>query len=216
MSKYLREPVNGLTHLFGAILSCIGLIAMLIKVLDNDSSSILTIIATITFGVGMISLYSASATYHSVISSDRVIKALRKLDHSMIFILIMGSYAPFCLIALHNKVGYILFTCVASACTLGIIFKLCWITCPKWLSSTIYIAVGWFAIFAIYPLSKVLSPFGLILLFLGGVLYSIGGVIYALKTDKIRIGVFGSHEIFHIFIMLGTLCHFIAVYIYIL
>ena len=214
--KYLREPVNGITHLIGALLSITALIAMLTKIITNNNTEGTTYFSVIAFGVGMILLYSASATYHSVISTDKVIKALKKVDHTMIFVLIMGSYAPFCLIALHNTAGYILFTAVASACTLGIIFKLCWVTCPRWLSSVIYIAVGWFALFAIYPISKVLPTIGIVLLILGGLLYSIGGIIYALKKDAIKIGAFGTHEIFHIFIMLGTLCHFIAVYSYIL
>ena len=214
--KYLREPVNGITHLIGALLSITALIAMLTKIITNNNTEGTTYFSVIAFGVGMILLYSASATYHSVISTDKVIKALKKVDHTMIFVLIMGSYAPFCLIALHNTAGYILFTAVASACTLGIIFKLCWVTCPRWLSSVIYIAVGWFALFAIYPISKVLPTIGIVLLILGGLLYSIGGIIYALKKDAIKIGSFGTHEIFHIFIMLGTLCHFIAVYSYIL
>lgn len=214
--KYLREPVNGITHLIGALLSITALIAMLTKIITNNNTEGTTYFSVIAFGVGMILLYSASATYHSVISTDKVIKALKKVDHTMIFVLIMGSYAPFCLIALHNTAGYILFTAVASACTLGIIFKLCWVTCPRWLSSVIYISVGWFALFAIYPISKVLPTIGIVLLILGGLLYSIGGIIYALKKDAIKIGAFGTHEIFHIFIMLGTLCHFIAVYSYIL
>ena len=214
--KHLREPVNGITHLIGALLSITALIAMLIKITLTNNTATSTYFSVIAFGVGMILLYSASATYHSVISTDKVIKALKKVDHTMIFILIMGSYAPFCLIALHNTAGFILFTAVESACTLGIIFKLCWVTCPRWLSSVIYIAVGWFALFAIYPISKVLPTIGVVLLLLGGILYSIGGVIYALKKDAFKIGAFGTHEIFHIFIMLGTLCHFIAVYSYIL
>lgn len=215
MDKYLREPVNGLTHMIGAFLSLVGFIAMIIKVALTNGNSI-EYLAICLFGIGMILLYSASATYHSVISSDKVIKVLKKLDHSMIFLLIAGSYAPFCLIALHNSIGYALFSAVGIASVIGIIFKLVWINCPRWLSSTIYIVVGWFAAFAIYPLSKVLAVPSLVLLVTGGILYSIGGVIYALKKDAIKIGIFGSHEIFHIFIMLGTLCHFIAVFAFIL
>ncbi|MBW6411045.1 PAQR family membrane homeostasis protein TrhA [Clostridium weizhouense] len=215
MTKYLREPVNGLTHLIGAILSLIGLILMTGKLITNNGS-VIEYFAVILFGVSMILLYSASATYHSVIANSKVIKSLKKLDHSMIFVLITGSYAPFCLVALQNSTGNKLFTAVATAGVLGIIFKLLWVTCPRWLSSVMYIVIGWFAIFAIYPLSKVLSTSGLNLLILGGLMYTIGGVIYALKKDKIKIGVFGSHEIFHIFIMLGTLCHFICVFFYII
>ena len=215
MTKHLREPINGLTHLIGAILSVFALVAMIIKVNVIGGSS-LYYGAIIAFGVSMILLYSASATYHSVVSKDSVIMILKKIDHSMIFILIAGSYAPLCLITLRNSIGNTLFSIVAIAGLIGIVFKICWVTCPKWISSVIYIGIGWFAAFAIYPLSKVLLPAGIFFLILGGVMYTIGGVIYALKSKKIRIGAFGGHEIFHIFIMLGTLCHFICVFSYVL
>lgn len=215
MDKYFREPINGLTHLIGAALSLIGLIALVIKAILTDSGFI-AILSVIMFGISMILLYSASATYHSVISTEKVIYRLKKLDHSMIFVLITGSYAPFCLIALNNKIGWILFGAVLTSAILGIIFKMFWVGCPKWISSVMYIAIGWFAIFAIYPLSQVLMPQALFLLVLGGIMYTIGGVIYALKDDKFKIGAFGTHEIFHVFILLGTLCHFIAVFLYVL
>lgn len=215
MERYLREPVNGLTHLIGAILSMAALIAMITKSYLRGSSNI-TFFSVLFFGVSMILLYTASSVYHSVISNDKVIKALKRLDHSMIFILIAGSYAPFCLVVLSGKVGFTLFSAVAICAILGIAFKLLWVTCPKWISSTMYIGIGWFAIFAIYPLAIVLPGIALFLLILGGVMYTIGGVIYALKSKKIRIGVFGNHEIFHLFIMVGTLCHFICVFCYII
>ena len=211
MEKYLREPINGLTHLIAAVLSLIALIAMIFKVRITQSST-LVLWTVIFFGVSMILLYSASATYHSVIASKKVIKRLKRLDHSMIFVLIAGSYAPFCLIALHGKIGLNLFILVSACAVVGIIFKLCWVTCPKWLSSTIYIGIGWFAVFVIYPMSQVLSGTGLFLLILGGVIYTAGGVIYALKSKNISIGKFGNHEIFHTFIMMGTLCHFICIF----
>ena len=215
MEKHLREPVNGITHLIGAILSLIGLIAMIIKVTLSNGTPI-AYLSIFAFGVGSILLYSASATYHSVISTNKVIMALKRVDHSMIFLLIAGSYAPFCLLSLHNTAGYVLFSAVAIASLIGIAFKIAWVTCPRWLSSVIYIGIGWFAVFEIYPISQVLAGPGVFFLILGGLMYTAGGVIYALKKDKIKIGVFGSHEIFHIFIMFGTLCHFIAVFQYIL
>ncbi|MBE6090226.1 MAG: hemolysin III family protein [Clostridium beijerinckii] len=215
MEKYLREPINGLTHFIGAVLSLFALIAMLVKVYTRGSSTI-TFVSVLFFGISMILLYSASATYHSVIANDKVIKILKRLDHSMIFILIAGSYAPFCLVALNGKAGINLFLAVTICAVIGIAFKLCWVTCPRWLSSSMYIGIGWFAIFAIYPMSQVLSSFGLSWLVLGGIMYTIGGIIYALKSDKIKVWLFGRHEIFHIFIMLGTLCHFICVFVYII
>ena len=215
MEKYFREPLNGLTHLIGAVLSLIGLIALVTKAIVIHSSFI-AILSVILFGVSMILLYTASTTYHSVISTEKVIYRLKKLDHSMIFVLITGSYAPFCLIALNNKAGWILFSAVFISAVLGIAFKMFWVTCPKWVSSVMYIAIGWFAIFAIYPLSQVLNPMALFLLVLGGIMYTIGGVIYAFKDDTFKLGSFGTHEIFHVFILLGTLCHFIAVFFYVL
>lgn len=215
MTKYFREPINGITHLTGAVLSLFALIALISKV-ALINGTLIDYISIIGFGLSMILLYSASATYHSVISNDHVIKILKKIDHSMIFVLIAGSYAPLCLIALKNSIGQTLFTAVAVAGIIGIAFKIAWVTCPKWISSTIYIGIGWFAIFAIYPLSQVLAPLGIFFLVLGGVMYTVGGIIYALKSEKIRIGSFGGHEIFHIFIMLGTLCHFICIFNYVL
>lgn len=215
MYKYFREPVNGITHLTGAILSLIGLVIMLVKV-GCSQGTVLEYICAVLFGISMILLYSASATYHSVIADSHIIKRLKKLDHSMIFVLITGSYAPFCLLSLKNSIGIKLFIVIGILAVLGIAFKLFWVTCPRWLSSVMYIGMGWIVILAIYPLSKVLSLEGLILLVLGGVLYTVGGVIYALKENTIRIGLFGCHEIFHVFIMLGSLCHFLCVLLYVL
>lgn len=215
MNKYLREPINSITHWIGAILSLFALIAMIVKT-SIAGASALDIAAVTIFGISMILLYSASATYHSVISSDNIIKILRKIDHSMIFILIAGSYAPFCLIALNSTLGNITFGIMLSIALAGIIFKLCWFNCPRWLQSALYIAMGWSAIFIIKPLSVALAPVSLFLLVFGGVLYTIGGVIYAIKSPKLQIGKFGFHEIFHIFILLGSLSHFIAVFTYLI
>ena len=215
MEKYIKEPINGLTHFIGMVLSFIALGAMVLKVYIKQGTTLM-LISALFFGISMILLYGASTTYHSVIADEKVTKLLKRLDHSMIFVLIAGSYAPFCLIALYGKIGFELFIAVSICAVLGICFKICWVTCPKWLSSAMYIGIGWFAIFAIYPMAQVLSGMALFLLILGGIIYTIGGVIYALKSKKIRIGKFGNHEIFHIFIMLGTLCHFICVYSYIL
>jgi hemolysin III len=214
MEKYLREPINGLTHCIAAVLSIFALIAMVVKAYVTGSSAI-TFGSVLFFGVSMILLYSASTTYHWVKASDKVIKSLKRLDHSMIFILITGSYAPFCLVALNGKIGINLFLAVTVCAVVGIGFKLCWITCPRWLSSVMYIGIGWFAIVAIYPMSQVLLVAGLVWLLFGGLMYTIGGIIYALKTEK-RIWLFGRHEIFHVFIMLGTVCHFICVFVYII
>ncbi len=215
MEKYLREPINSLTHWVGAILSLFALIAMLIKGIASNASTT-AIVSVVIFGISMIMLYSVSATYHGVITSDKIIFRLRKLDHSMIFILIAGSYAPFSLIALGGSKGTVFFTTIASIAIAGILFRMLWFDCPRWFQTSLYIGLGWAAIFMIKPLSQVLNPISLFLLVLGGVFYTIGGIIYGLKPKKLQLGKFGFHEIFHIFIILGSLCHFICVFLYLI
>ena len=188
---------------------------MIIKVISTNGSPI-EYLAICLFGFGMILLYSASATYHSVISSDRVIMKLKKLDHSMIFILIAGSYAPFCLISLNGFKGWILFGVEILIAVLGVSFKLIWFNCPMWLSTSIYVLMGWIAVFLMGPLKIALSTQGLSLLIIGGVFYTIGAVIYATKPNFLKSKNLGFHEIFHIFIMLGTLTHFLCVFKYVI
>lgn len=213
--KYAREPINGLTHLAAAICSFVALIAMIIKA-SLTSGSALTITAVIIFGLSMILLYSASATYHLVIAKDHVIAFLRKLDHSMIFLLIAGTYTPFCLISLNGATGWVLFSVVVFFSLCGIIFKMVWFNCPRWLSTSIYIALGWMAIFVVSPLAEVLSSKGTFLLITGGILYTIGGIIYGTKPSIFKSKHMGFHEIFHIFIMLGSSAHFLCVFMYVL
>lgn len=215
MNAYIREPMNGLTHLTGAILSFIGLLAMVIKAASLQESA-LHISAIIIFGVSMILLYSASATYHMIIAKERMIAFFRRIDHSMIFVLIAGSYAPFCLISLDGVLGWLLFAIISLCAVLGVVFKLVWFSCPRWLSTGLYIAMGWIIIFAAKPLADILSTTGLFLLVLGGIFYTVGGIIYGLKPKWLRFKYIGFHEIFHIFIMLGSLAHFLCVYLYVI
>ena len=215
MQTYIREPFNALSHLAGAVLSVFALIAMVIKSFMNDGPGI-HIVAVIIFGVSMILLYSASATYHMVLAKDSVIAYLRKLDHSMIFLLIAGSYAPFCLIALNGTTGFVLFSVVAGIAVAGILFKMVWFNCPRWLSTALYIGMGWIIVFLASPLSSILSAPGLWLLIIGGIMYTIGGIIYGAKPAFLQSKYLGFHEIFHIFILLGTLSHFLCVYFYVL
>ena len=215
MGTYVREPVNGFTHLGGAILSFAGLLALVIKTTLNNPSTV-DITAVIIFGVSLILLYAASATYHLVMASDKVIAFLRRIDHSMIFILIAGSYTPFCLIALQGSRGWILFSIIATIAVCGVLFKMIWFKCPRWISTCVYIGMGWIAIFIMKPLYNSISFGGMFLLVLGGVFYTIGAVIYGLKPKAIKFKNLGFHEIFHIFILLGSLCHFISVYKYVI
>lgn len=215
MNKYFREPMNGFTHLFGALLSIIGLMALVTKV-TSSSYATTDLVAVVIFGVSLILLYATSAIYHLVVYTDDVIAFLRRLDHSMIFLLIAGSYTPFCLIALNDPTGWILFVFIMSFAVVGIFFKMIWFNCPRWLSTSIYVFMGWIAVFLIKPLSSALSPNGINLLILGGALYTIGAIIYATKPAFLKSKYFGFHEIFHIFVMLGSLAHFICVFVYVI
>jgi hemolysin III len=215
VNTYIREPINGLTHLLGAVLSFVALIAMVIKA-SMTTASPLSITAVIIFGMSMILLYAASATYHMVIAKEKIIDFLRRLDHSMIFILIAGTYTPFCLISLNGVTGWLLFSLVTGIAVLGVVFKLVWFHCPRWLSTALYIGMGWLIIFFAAPLSDSLHSDGLFLLILGGILYTIGGVIYGVKPKFLAMKHWGYHEIFHIFILLGTLSHFLSVFFYVI
>jgi len=215
MRNYIREPINGLTHLAGAFLAFIALLAMVIKASQTNGSPI-TITAVIVFGISMILLYSASATYHMVMAKDKVIAFLRKLDHSMIFILIAGTYAPFCLISLKGLLGWVLFSIISVVAICGVIFKMVWFHCPRWLSTVLYIAMGWMVIVVISPLSQSMNPVGLYLLVMGGILYTIGGIIYAVKPKILQLKHVGFHEIFHMFILFGSCAHFLSVFLYVI
>lgn len=215
MNNYIREPINGFTHLGGAIFSFIGLLAMVIKVAQKGAG-FLEVTAVILFGISMILLYSASATYHMVKAKDNVIGFLQRIDHSMIFVLIAGTYTPFTLITLKGVIGWTLFSIVTVIAICGILFKLIWFKSPRWLSTSLYIGMGWIIIFAISPLSNALGFNGTFLLTMGGIIYTIGGLIYGIKPKFLQTKHLGFHEIFHIFILLGSLMHFLSVYLFVL
>ncbi|ANU16052.1 hemolysin [Planococcus maritimus] len=215
MTAFIREPFNALSHLAGALLSFSALLAMAIKAAYSQAPAA-HVTAVVIFGLSLILLYTASTVYHSVKARPAVIAFFRKLDHSMIFLLIAGSYAPFCLIALEGTLGWSIFAIVALLGISGILFKMIWFHSPRWLSTAIYILMGWIIVFAAAPLAASISAAGLWLLIAGGLLYTIGGVIYWLKPDFLSSRYLGFHEIFHIFILLGSTCHFLAVYLYVL
>lgn len=211
MKTYIREPINGFTHLGGAVLSFIGLLAMVIKT-TLTGPSVVDMASVIIFGISLILLYSASATYHLVVASDKVIAFLRKIDHSMIFILIAGSYTPYCLIALNGEKGWLLFGVIVAIAICGVLFKMIWFNCPRWISTSIYVGMGWISVVMIKPLSNSISAGGMFLLVLGGIFYTIGAVIYGVKPKALDFKHLGYHEIFHIFILLGSLCHFLSIF----
>lgn len=215
MHTYIREPFNAISHLVGAVLSVAALLAMTIKAAAQQLPG-LHIASVIIFGLALTALYTASTVYHAVIAKPATIAFLRKLDHSMIFALIAGSYAPFCLITLEGPVGWTVFGFTAFLGVSGILFKMVWFHSPRWLSTAIYIAMGWIIVFAIVPLADQLAAPGLWLLIGGGLLYTVGGIIYGIKPAFMKNLGLGFHEVFHLFILAGSLCHFLAVYFYVL
>ena len=165
----------------------------------------------------MILLYAASTTYHSLDLSPRINKILKKMDHMMISVMTAGSYTPICLLILRGTVGYTLCVLVWGIAIAGILIKAFWIYCPKWFSSVLYIGMGWVCVLALPQILHALSPAAFGWLLAGGLIYTAGGVIYALKMPlfNARHPDFGSHEIFHLFVMGGSVCHFILMYHYI-
>ncbi|MFR1708527.1 MAG: PAQR family membrane homeostasis protein TrhA [Clostridium sp.] len=212
-SKF-REPFSGFSHMIGAIISLLGLFFLLFAQLYTNNYNSYTLLSTVIFGVSLILLYTASSVYHLAIAKESIINILRKIDHAMIFVLIAGTYTPICLVLLDTSIKYYMLSLIWGIAIVGILFKIYWINCPSWLSSAIYIAMGWMAVFIFDPLSKVVPSIGLSILVLGGVLYTIGGVIYCLeKKGKHR--TFGAHEIFHIFVLLGSITHYYFIYKYV-
>ena len=216
MKFKMKDPGSAITHLIGCIMAVLAAAPLLLKGAREPDK--INIIAMGIFILSMILLYAASTIYHTVDSTEKVNRRLRKMDHMMIFILIAGSYTPVCLIVLQNMTGYVLCAAVWAVALIGIIVKACWITCPKWFSSVIYIGMGWLCVFAFIPIVRALSPAGFGWLLAGGIIYTIGGIIYALKLPifNSRHKNFGSHEIFHLFVMGGSICHFIVMYFFVM
>ena len=215
MQITIREPGSAITHFIGMMLAIVAATPLMVKAAVGSGA--MACFALAIFMCSMVALYGASAIYHSVNVRDGILKVFRKLDHMMIFVLIAGSYTPVCLIILGDGAGYTLLAVVWGIAIVGMITKACWITCPKWFSSTIYISMGWACLSVLGPLWSTLSPGAFLWLLAGGIIYTIGGVIYALKlpifNSKHRN--FGSHEIFHLFVMGGSICHFVFMYLYV-
>ena len=215
MQITIREPGSAITHFIGMMMAIIATAPLLVKAAMEPGAASLASLAV--FMLSMILLYGASATYHSVNFSERAIKKFRKIDHMMIFVLIAGSYTPVCMITLGGKLGYTLLAVVWGIAILGMSIKALWITCPKWFSSIIYIAMGWVCVAVFGPLWRTLPASAFLWLLTGGIIYTIGGIIYALKLPLFNSQHthFGSHEIFHLFVMGGSICHFIFMYLYV-
>lgn len=210
----IREPINSVSHLVGVVLSMVGLIILLVK--SVQAGGTVHLVAALIFGISLILLYTSSMIYHGVVSSVEVIRALRKIDHCMIYVLIAGTYTPICLLTLQGKLGIGLLIAVWSLAILGIALKLVWFDAPRWLYTGFYLLLGWLAVFFIYPISLALPGEGVLLLVLGGLFYTTGSIFYALKPQRLKLWKLGFHEIFHLFILAGSITHYLFVYFYVL
>ena len=209
MGKFFREPASGFSHLVGALLSVAGLILLLYVAITNRD--VWQIVSFSIFGASMILLYSASATYHLVNASERAVRILQKIDHSMIFVLIAGIYTPICLTLLRGRLGYWLLALIWSCAAAGIVMKMFFFDIPRLLYTGVYLIMGWIAVFVIVPLYRAGGPLPLIWLLAGGLFYTAGGIIYAIKKPDILPGWLGFHEIFHIFVILGSAAHYVMI-----
>lgn len=214
---HIKDPGSAITHFIAMVLSVLAATPLLFKAYRDTGNFSLTWLSLAIFIISMILLYAASTIYHTLDISPKVNKLLRKIDHMMIFILIAGTYTPVCMVVLGDRTGWMLLALVWSIAIMGITIKACWITCPKWFSSLLYIAMGWVCVLAFTKIVRALPSTAFGWLLAGGIIYTVGGVIYALKLPifNSRHQNFGSHEIFHLFVMGGSICHFIFMYLYV-
>ena len=211
MLRKLREPVNGLTHLGGAVVAAGGLIVLLYLAWGNTAKAA----ALGLYGVTLVLMFSASAAYHMATAGPRVLLFLRKLDHSAIYLLIAGSYTPVCL---HYFTGFWrtgMLAIIWALALAGIAVKIFVIRAPRWVTAGIYLLMGWLSIAAIREILAALPAGALVWLFLGGLFFTGGAVVYMLKKPDPWPGVFGFHEVWHIFVILGAFSHFVVMAAYV-
>ena len=214
--KHIKDPGSAITHFIGMLMAIFAAVPLLIKAAHEPGHLYLT--ALTIYAASLILLYAESSTYHTVDISEKVNTILKKIDHMMISVLIAGTYTPICLLVLDRKTGIPLLLLVWGIAIAGILIKAFWVYCPKWFSSVLYICMGWTCVLAFTQILNTLSPAAFGWLLAGGIIYTIGGIIYALKLPIFnnRHKNFGSHEIFHLFVMAGSACHFIVMYAYLL
>lgn len=215
-NRHIKDPGSAITHFIGMLMAIFAAVPLLIKAAQEPGK--IYIISIAIYAASLILLYAASTSYHTFNISDKMNTILKKIDHMMIFVLIAGSYTPICLLVLGGKTGLILLSLVWGIAIVGILIKAFWVYCPKWVSSILYIGMGWTCVLAFTQILNSMSPAAFGWLLAGGIIYTIGGVIYALKLPifNMKHKNFGSHEIFHLFVMGGSACHFIVMYAFVL
>lgn len=216
IKEHIKDPGSAITHFIGMLMAIFAAVPLLIKAAHEPGR--IYIISIAIYAASLILLYAASTTYHAFDKSPKINTILKKIDHMMISVLIAGSYTPICLLVLKGKTGIILLSIVWGIALGGILIKAFWVYCPKWVSSVLYIGMGWTCVLAFTQILNSMSPAAFGWLLAGGIIYTVGGVIYALKLPIFngKHKNFGSHEIFHLFVMGGSACHFIVMYAFVL
>jgi len=201
-----EEKLNIWSHAFGIFLSIIALVLLIIKAVQQDN--IWMMISFPIFGVSLILLYLASTLYHASKEPQKRFK-LKVFDHAAIYVLIAGSYTPFTLVSLNGETGWLIFSMVWVMAFTGIILKLFFTGKFKVISTAMYVLMGWLIVFYFQDLTASLHEKGVFYLILGGVLYTIGAILYSIKKIKF------NHAIFHFFVLAGSFCHFLSIYLYV-
>ena len=216
IKKHIKDPGSAITHFIGMLMAAFASVPLIIKAAHEPGR--IYIISIIIYATSLILLYAASTTYHTFNKSKKINTILKKIDHMMISVLIAGSYTPICLLVLKGRLGISLLAIVWSFAIAGIIIKAFWVNCPKWVSSVLYIGMGWTCVLAFTQLLNSMSSAAFGWLLAGGIIYTIGGVIFAFKLSlfNTKHQYFCSPEIFHLFVMGGSACHFVVMYAFIL
>ncbi len=202
-----EERINIYSHALGFVLSVVALVLLIWKSRSLDKESVYTI-SVVVYGFSLLVLYAASTLYHRQQNQVKRLR-LRVFDHAAIFVLIAGTYTPFSLVTLHGVVGWWVFGISWGLALAGIILKIFFIGKYSLVSTLMYIFMGWIAVFVIKPLMSNLSSDGLLWLAAGGVAYTLGAVLYSIKKIPY------NHAIFHVFVLIGSACHFVSVYWYV-
>ena len=209
---HIKDPMSAFTHFIGFLAVIPVFICLMEKAETKTQMAAFTI-----FGISLLLLYGASTVYHTLKLSAEKTAFLRRIDHMMIFVLIAGTYTPVCLVTLAGKWGTLLLSAIWVIAVAGVFMKILWMGAPRWLSTMIYVVMGWLSITAFVPLMKAVGWGGFGMLLGGGIAYTVGALIYALKKPNLAIlKSFGFHEIFHVFVMIGSGFHIVFMFLYVL
>lgn len=210
---HARDPVSSFTHYIGLCCAAFGSLLLVLRANRLETDKGLMFCAVI-FGVSLMLLYAASTIYHFYNGSDRVLRMLRKLDHAIIYVLIAGTYTPIVAHSMDKQKATVFLIAIWTAAILGIAVKLCWMNAPRPIYTALYLIMGWSIVFDWQALAT-LEPGCVALVAAGGLCYSAGAVVYMLKRPVISEN-FGFHEVFHLFVLAGSLLHYLAVFFYVL